>query len=479
MKLIFVFLVSLISISKSSAQTIFASPCVQVGTTSFNIFCNTAATAFPTRSTAGTVTTPITILTLTNQGFTSIPTGSFTGLNIDQLVMSTNTLQTIAADTFTGATSIRTIGIIDTTFNTIATGGLTPLASSLQELSIITSTLSDANMDTIKTGLTGLGSFTKLVLNTNDLTTIAADWLSGLTTLAELQANNNKMTTLASTAFSSNTALKKIDLSNNMFTDFSVIITAMTPLASVLEELKMTDNQLTTIPTIGTAFSALKILDLSTNNIASVAETTSLNNFPALTQLTLTGNRLTVVPGISQQSSLITIQMNNQNSQLMTLADNSFSRDAVPLVPTNINLDTNTIGTFSTKAFCSGSTPNFGQIDITYDSIGNFNKCLFKQMKAANAALTTTLNVVNTNNVVDVSSFCNCANKVFATNNQVSITALGACSTFTDACTTTTYTDDCSTDYTCPRASSGIKIQFGYFGFVLTNLVFFLSFKQF
>lgn len=446
---------------------------VNLGST-LNIFCNSAtATTFPTRTNASeTVSTNILIFTIQSQRFTAIPANSFFGLSISELIFSTNGLTALGSTDFTGATSIASATFSETSLTTINAATFTPIASSLRTLSFTRSQITTTRMELLKDGLQSLNQITKLTLDTNSLVTLSSGWFTGLTGLQELSVKSNSLAGIDSTAFSSNTALKKIDLSTNQLTDMTSLMTALTPLASVLETLTLDSNRFTTVVDMS-AMSALKTLSLKSNMIATLASTNTFTNLPGLTSIDLSQNSLTAVPAITKQLGLVSLDISNNS--ITTLADNALSRESTPTTGASILMDLNTIATFGTKSFCSASSPFYSQIDLTYASFKNFNKCLFKQMKPANAGLRVTMRIVPQTGVTNYTDVCNCDNQVFANTNQVDLT--GACTVLT---CTNTYSDTCAADYTCTRTTSGgVKVNVGFLGFIVANAIFLLAFTQF
>jgi len=264
-------------------------------------------------------------------------------------------------------------------------------------------------------------------------------------------------------------------LSSNQLTDMAALNTALSPLVGTLQKLTLSSNRFTTVNDFS-AFTALKSLKLNSNLLATISSSNSFVGMPALTDIDLSTNSLTSVPLITNQLNVINYDLSN--NKIVSFPENALTRSTVPTTGLNANFDGQTISTFPTTAFCSASDPFYSQISLTDASLVNFNKCLFKQLKPANAALRVSLNVIPAAGQT-TSTFCNCDNKVFANTNQVDLT--GACSTFTDACTGTAYVDTCPTTYTCPRAvstSGSSNLRFEFIGFILLNVLFLAAFGQ-
>lgn len=459
----------------TSAQTVF-NGCSQLPVTPINIFCNTPSTSFPTRQTSGTIASTILFAIFDGQTSSSIPSGTFTGLTITTLILTNNSISLLDDNSFTGATSIQSLSFAETSLSNITSAAFTPLASTLTDLSFANSALTATKMTDISPGLQSLTALTTLTLDNNNILTLVKTWISGLTALQTFSAKSNGLLSVAADTFSSNTALKSIDLSSNSLSDMSTLLSAVSGLSGVLETLTLSNNNFASIVDFP-SMTALKTLDLSNNQISSVASTNTFTNAAALTSISLAGNQLTAVPSIASQTALLSLDLSNM-ATLSTIADNSFSRSVVPTAGVNVDLSNDTV-TFANKAFCHGVSPYYNQITVRFNSLGSFNKCLFKQMKNANAGLRATFFVGTETGVTDYTSFCNCDNKVFATNNQVDLG--GACANFTDACTTTTYTDNCAADFTCATTttSGAFKVKFEYLGFLVMNALFMFTYKQF
>ncbi len=473
---IFLSLVVAFAIAENAnSQTIF-SGCTQTTTGSIFVTCSVNNGQFPSRVSTGVIATVIETLIIQNQNSGTIPDNSFSGLTINNLIMSTNSLTSITANAFTGTTKLTSATFGEQSLNSIVATAFTAVRSTLTTLSFAESSMTVSRFTTIKDGIQTLTGLTSLTLDNNQLISLNSGWFNGLTGLQKFSAKTNQIADVQADTFKFNTALTDIDLSSNSLADMTKLITALTPVASTLEKLTLSLNKFTTINDFA-SFRALKTLILSQNLIASISSTNSFSNLPALTQIDLSTNSLTAVPAITNQLQLISLDVST--NKITTIADNAFSRSAVPTNGVNLKLNGQTITSFSNSAFCSALDPFYTQIEIDDASLTNFNKCFFKQLKPANAGLRVNFNVVVAPG--QTSTFCNCNNKVFANTNQVDLT--GACASFTDACSTTNYVDDCAATYTCARAtatsSANSFIKFEYMGFIIINSLLFLVLKQF
>ena len=460
-----------------TSATVFSS-CIETGTSSLNILCTVQGQLTSSSRTVAlsVVSTPITLLVISNQAFTSIPDNLLSGLSVTNAIISGNGLTSLTAGTFAGATTIGTVAFAETLLSTIAATAFTPIASSLTALSFASSSITNTRFLTLSSGIQSLRTLSMLTLDTNSLISLEPGWFNGLTGLKTFSAKTNQIASINANAFQFNTALTSIDLTSNLLTDMTGLNTALTPLLSTLQTLTLTSNRFTSIVDFP-AMPALKILNLNLNLITSIVSSNSFDNKPVMTTINLANNQLASIPAIVNQLRILNYDLSSNS--ILAIPNNAFSRSTVPTVGITAKLNGNAISTFPVSAFCSASTNFYTDIDIGSASMANFNKCLFKQLKPANAANTVTLNVVAAAGVTDFTSICNCANAVFATNNQVTLT--GACATFNDPCTTTPYVDDCPTTYTCASASTSgsDKIRFEYIGFIFMNAVFLVISRQF
>lgn len=464
-------------ISKNAEANVYQSCIEAAGSTIITCAVAGQVTSSSRVSPNTVVSTEVRLLTIANQNFQTIPDGIFYGMTITDLILNSNSLTSLTSTTFGNATSIASIAISETNLNSIESTAFTPITSSLRSLSLISSGLTITRLNTLKTGFTPLTALTTLILDTNSIISLQNGVFDSLTGLTTLSVKSNTLAGLESNVFSRNTALTSLDLSENSLTDMSQVTAALTPIASTLQTLTLNNNRiaaLTDLPSL----TALRSIDLSNNLIATLSSTTSFSLATALTSIKMASNRLTTVPSILNQANLIELDMSNQGGSYVAVAANAFARTSTPSVGVFVNLDNNTITTFDTKSFCSTGTQYYSKVTIDYDSFSAFNKCLFQQMQPPSAGLSVEFYITPKDGVSDYSSICNCDNKVFATNYQITLT--GACANFTDSCSTTTYSNTCASDYTCVRTTSGSStIRFEYIAFIILNTLFLISFKQF
>lgn len=470
--------VLIILFASNSEATVYKSCTEAAG--SIIITCTTAGQITQSSRTSPNtlVSTPVRVLTIANQNIATIPTGIFFGMTITDLILNSNSLTSLASTSFSDATSITSIAISETNLNSIDAAAFTPVASSLQSLSLISSGLTITRFNTLKTGFTPLTGLKTLILDTNSIISLQNGFFDSFTGLTTLSVKSNTLAGLESNVFTKNTALTSLDLSSNSLTDMSQITAAVTPLASTLETLTLNNNRIATLTALP-SMTALKSLDLSNNLIASLSSTTAFSLATALTSIKLASNKLSTVPSILDQPALIELDMSNQGGSYVAVAANAFARTSTPTVGAFINLDANTISTYDTKSFCSTGTQYYSKVTVSYDSFKtNFNKCLFQQLQPPNAGLNVELYITPKDGVSSYTDICNCENKVFASNYQVTLT--GACATFTDACSSTTFSNTCDSTYTCTKTTSGsANVRFEYVAFIILNTLFLISFKQF
>lgn len=424
------------------------------------------------------VSTSIRLLTIANQNIQTIPDGIFYGLTVSDLILNSNSLTSLTSSSFGNATSMTSIAISETQLNSIDSTAFTPIASSLRTLSLINSGVTITRLNTLKTGFTPLTALTSLILDSNNIISLQNGFFDSLTGLTSLSVKSNTLAGLESNVFNLNTQLNSLDLSENSLTDMSQITTALTPIASTLQTLTLNNNRIATITDLP-SLTALRILDLSNNLIATLSTSATFSLATALTSIKLASNKLSTVPSILNQPNLIELDMSSQDGNYVSVAANSFARTSTPTVGVFVNLDNNTITTYDTNSFCSTGTQYYTKVTVNYDSFKTtFNKCLIQQLQPPNAGLSVELYITPKDGVTSYTDICNCENKVFASNYQVTLT--GACANFTDSCSTTTFSNTCSSTYTCTRTASGSSNnRFRYFAFIILNTLFLITYKQF
>ncbi|CAB3398459.1 unnamed protein product [Caenorhabditis bovis] len=191
---------------------------------------------------------PIDSLTIIDTAIPNLPANAFQGFTILRLVLNRNTLQNIDDQAFNG-----------------------PLLDSLVELD-----LNDNNLGQIpQMGIPRLRNLRKLYLNRNRI---------------------NQLSSTAFNAFESKDLLLKLELAGNRLTDATLgDATVFRPL-TLLQELSLETNSLTSIPSsaLVNQRNTLTNLNLGLNSINEVP--VGALDFPVLSSLSLEFNGITVIP---------------------------------------------------------------------------------------------------------------------------------------------------------------------------------------
>ena len=420
------------------------------------VFCNNVATSFEARVT--NTNGAITLATFTGKTAATFPDTYFQNLTIESMISTNNSITTIGDNVFTGAT-ITTLSFAEPSLLTTTTNSFAPLAASLTSLSFQSSGITPARMNGIATGMATLANLRSLSLSNNSLITISLAWFSGLN------------------------ALQTLDLTGNQLTDTASVFTALSTVSDTLTTLILAGNQIASLSALP-SMPALQTLRLESNLIATLATTNPFANAAALSTIGLSGNRLTSVPSIASQTALLSFDISSQNGALLKIANNAFSRSSTPSAFAVVNLDLNTGLNYSELAFCSSAANQYSSITVPGSSVSNINVCHMAQLggTVGNPVQLIVSSVAG----VDFSTFCNCttyqASKEFNVN---ILNALSVCSTFTNltdaACASTVFSNTCATSvFACATTtSSSTMIRFDLIGFLLTNIVFIFTFKQF
>lgn len=126
-----------------------------------------------------------------------------------------------------------------------------------------------------------LPELTKLYLNGNNIKRLESGSFEGLSKLISLILSDNRINAVASGTFNECDRLKLLDLSRNQIQ--LIDIAAFANLANSLEEINLSLNLLDAIPVDVGSLRALKILNLSGNQIKSI----SVNMFNALNKVVI------------------------------------------------------------------------------------------------------------------------------------------------------------------------------------------------
>ena len=144
-------------------------------------------------------------------------------------------------------------------------------------------------------------SLQSLLLGKNNFNLASSNFLSGLISLEDLDLSNLNLTTIPA-EIASLSQLKNLNLSNNLISDFS-ILNGLTS----LQEINISNNKLTGLPSEIASLTSLKSLNASSNSITQI---NNLQNLQNLEWLSLENNSLNEIPtGILNLRNLVHLNL--------------------------------------------------------------------------------------------------------------------------------------------------------------------------
>jgi hypothetical protein len=427
---------------------------------SYDIICMPTKTKyFPKRNNNASMFSKdllINLLFITRYEFKSVPDDAFSGLNIKNLILAENQLQSLKANSFRGIKAIRMLRLIERNLKTIEANAFSSLEDKLEDLDLVGIRINDkSKLDIFFNQINTLFSLNKLTLNNLNISSFKADWFPILKNLNHLSLPSNSIKTLNENIFKSSPNLISLDLSNNNLTNLKELFNALKPIEANLKVLKLGGNSIKTLETFPN-FTCLEYLDLSNNKIYQVKETafsylTRMNylyldsnqivdlpekvfeNSDSLLTLKLAHNKLKQVPKIRRCSRLQLFDLSN--NKLKEIKDYAFERSVKLFSSLGVNLQGNDITNFGSRSFCShySNVIEIHDLNLSYNTYERMNKCLLKQLNSTMVAriyLRVLPNEFRSRSVVHV---CDCSLMRFLDINKINL--LGECQEGKDKCT--------------------------------------------
>ena len=427
--------------------------CVSIGSL-FDVMCvsENRQAQFPRRSPSYSNITSININTflIKKYDFRSIPADSFKNLRINNLIIGENNMRILTKHAFRGVKSILLLRIIESNLDSFEVNSLSWLNDTLNEVGLWQLNFKSDNIDSIFDELSSLSNLKTLKIMGYNMKKFKSPWLPLLKHIHSFSLASNNLNSIQSNLFTLSENLISLDLSNNILDDLGDTLAALKPLDSILKELKLNGNNIENMISFP-QFEMLEILDLSNNRFKHI-QSHSFVNLPSLSHLYLSDNRLEAIdeisftnntnlavlllsgnylsdiPNIKTNLKLKIIDMSNQNQKLTEIKAYSFERISKPLHPMNINLGSNAdLIKFDNRSFCTrtSNTTEILALDISFESMKSFNKCLLKQLSSIISPKIVLRIGLPLENVRNYSSVCTCNLKRYAAKINVEIS--GAC----------------------------------------------------
>ncbi|KJE91983.1 hypothetical protein CAOG_03025 [Capsaspora owczarzaki ATCC 30864] len=306
---------------------------------------------------------PLTVLSIPGTKLTSLSSLTLAGLtSLSELYMFNSPLVTVAADAFASLTSVRWVLLTETQLTSLPSGFLA--SSQLVHVNMEGSLISSIAVNAFSSSLQ------ELRISRSRLTSFPVAGLSNLAGLASLDLSNSNITSIpadAITPFAS--SLRNLALSNNPITSVS----GGALLSTSLKSLSMLGTQLTSVPAdiVSGNAPALTSLAIGGSELSQLSDGT-FNYVPALTSLYLSGSFTQLSDTIfSSQTNLQLIDLSSSNladipintlKNLPALRSIVLARTKITTVPSNafasgfpqlsmLNLNDNRIASFPSDAF--------------------------------------------------------------------------------------------------------------------------------
>jgi Leucine-rich repeat (LRR) protein len=197
---------------------------------SFDILCisSDSEIQFPLRSNSSFNTnSTINTLLIKRFKFRRIPDGAFADLEVRNLIIGENQLETLTYNAFRDMKSLTLLRIIEKNFNRIEPGALDWVKNSLSELGLWQLDFKHKDIDLFFTELASLNRLRTLNLMGYYLTEFKANWTRIFGNLTTLSLASNDMRRLSPAIFNNAKHLQSLDLSNNFLNNLTNIFDAL------------------------------------------------------------------------------------------------------------------------------------------------------------------------------------------------------------------------------------------------------------
>ena len=257
------------------------------------------------------------------------------------------------------------------------------------------------------------------------------------------------------------------------------------PVFGFLEKLRYLDLSNNSIELVETNTFTLLVNLYSLNlndNFLSKIEKNAFASLSNLFYLMLKNNFLSKSPDISKMTSLVVLDLANQNGNLVTVNDYQFERVSMPNLALEVNLNKNDILNFKSKAFCSRYYED-SQLDSvsfsfrTFSSLIDSNHCVLAQLKpihsmnsSLNRHIWTQVSIADDfhRELENKENYCNCDLMLMFQHLKLNVTGLNRCgltmaitntSSLAYTCANSTFIDTCSSqfDFQCNPLTTTIR----------------------
>ncbi|GAB6020324.1 hypothetical protein CHUAL_003038 [Chamberlinius hualienensis] len=262
----------------------------------------------------------IRVLLMTGNNFTNLNATFSSMINLEELILSDNSIRSISLSAFHGANKLWKLDLSDNELTS------PPLSSSFDQPNLIR----EFNLSRNQISKLDNGSFVTLTelelldLSFTDLEFISLNAFQGLDNLRSLSLKGNRISQLTSDTFSLGLSkLSELNLDENLISDVALNTFAR---LKVLQTLRLSHNKLSyAIPATFEGLSQLRRLHMSHNRIRYLSEKWTMQ-LPQLEYLDLSGNPLYTIQQhqLSPATKLLQIDLKNM-PELEAVLSGAFS----------------------------------------------------------------------------------------------------------------------------------------------------------
>ena len=466
--------------------------------TEISVYCSspTKEEKFPSRQDRFNTSTQINYLAISHYIFSDLPANAFSGLRIRSLTLEFNEIKTIQEASFNGIIGLEELKISQQNVETVQPKSLDPIRSTLLRMTLQNDQTAKSILSDSAVTFTKLNQLTLYMLTTIDPNMfINLPELTYLTLMSVPKIFDKPLTGY----FTENPKLVSITLSSNTIKKMSYVLDLLDNVKRQITYLDLSYNQIAEIPEEINSFSNLVELNLVSNVIWSIKNTT-FRGLTELSTLSLAHNgmdgprdafkynkKLTDVYLASNSFGEIHdftgarvswVSYENQNRYLLNLTDYEFDYPKTNWTKSlSLLLSSNNLRILGSRLFCSRSKTQdlvyISQLYIDYKPFAQMDLCLLRQMGLRNGKTGNTNLFVMNPSMEPVTEMCKCEYFEYLKRYNIKLSLTG-CSVYCKDVVSSNYLDafdkDCNSDakkqFWCFNSTSSLS-NFGFNTFIL------------
>ena len=400
--------------------------------------------------------------------------GFFYDLEISEIIFENVQFSSIDNETFFGIKKLKKLFFKNMILPRIANGTFSQLE--LVDVDFKNCSIDDKFMNENYLSINELSHIGHFTMSNNKLVHLNQNWFKNLKVYFLLNLSFNMIRHIDANFFKSMTELERLNLKFNHLRG-CLDQTALLPLRPNLVRLILSSNRLTCVPVFD-RYLKLRILDLSNNSIETF-DNNVFQNLISLNVLNLNHNKIKYIcsdcftknllylrlednflkriPSIQSTSSLILLDLKNQNGNLKQLNNYQFDRKG-SLLNLKIHLEQNDLTEFAHKSFCTKYNSLLDNFTLSYQTFLNMfkvNKCLFNQLNyKSNEIVRLFIDDGHLINIKYLNDICTCDFINFIKLSNLLISGI-KCNYFVCKSNQSLYIDQCAQEkmFTCNASS--------------------------